>query len=376
MKNKTEILGQYFTKTEIVEKLLDLLFSYKKYDKKIKILEPSFGTGNFIKALNEKRFHGIESCEIDNELTKNPSDFFNLSLKKKYDLIIGNPPFSKYNIKESYYFKSKHLSSPCSLVDYLTKIELKKTKEKIENIFILKSLKHLKNRNSSIGFVLPVSFFIKNKNKSVKNEILKYFSTIIIYQNDKAWFDRHIPCCFAIFINTKKLKNKIVLIFENQKRNREVFALKNIHEELIPQVVFHKNNGYIKNKKGTPLKEFLDNRTIHVKKSYKKNNVSAGNIMNKSKIPKNGKAEDYKIAIVRVGNSSVGKCGLINSKKDILNDMFYVFDTQDKFKKNKQIKENICRQINNDLDYYKNITCRVGSKSIKKENVYDFKITI
>ena len=98
--------------------------------------------------------------------------------------------------------------------------------------------------------------------------------------------------------------------------------------------------------------------------------------MNKSKIPKNGKAEDYKIAIVRVGNSSVGKCGLINSKKDILNDMFYVFDTQDKFKKNKQIKENICRQINNDLDYYKNITCRVGSKSIKKENVYDFKITI
>ena len=54
LKNKQEILGQYFTKIEIVQRLLDLLFSYKKYEKEIKILEPSFGTGNFIKGLKEK----------------------------------------------------------------------------------------------------------------------------------------------------------------------------------------------------------------------------------------------------------------------------------------------------------------------------------
>ena len=35
MENKKEILGQYFTKIEIVEKLLDLLFTYKKYSKNI-----------------------------------------------------------------------------------------------------------------------------------------------------------------------------------------------------------------------------------------------------------------------------------------------------------------------------------------------------
>ena len=31
MKNKQEILGQYFTKLEIVRRLLDLFFNYKKW---------------------------------------------------------------------------------------------------------------------------------------------------------------------------------------------------------------------------------------------------------------------------------------------------------------------------------------------------------
>jgi len=376
MKNKKETLGQYFTKLEIVKKLLNLLSYYKKYNKKIKILEPSFGTGNFIKVLNEKGFYNIDSCEIDRELTKKPSDFFHLPIENNYDLIIGNPPFSKYNIKESYYFKKKYLQSSFLLSTYLTETELKKPKEKIENVFILKSLKHLKNRYSSLAFVLPISFFIKNKNKSVKNEIARYFSTIIIYQNDQIWFDRPIPCCFAIFTNLKKFENKIISIFENEKKNKKAFNIKNIHEELIPQVIFHKNNGYIKNKTGTSLKKFLDEKLIYIKKSYKENNISARNILEKTKIPTNKQIENYKLAIVRVGNSSVGKCGLINTRKDILNDMFYVFDFKDKFKKNKQIKENICEQINNNLDYFKNITCRVGSKSIKKEDIYNSKIMI
>ena len=376
MQNKQEILGQYFTKIKIVEKLLDLLFGYKKYEQDIDILEPSSGTGNFIKVLKQRGFKNIDDCEIDPQLTKKPSDFFNLSIKNKYDFIVGNPPFSKYNLKESYFFPKNYLKSEVSLIDYLTKLELKKEKEKIENIFILKSLKHLKNKSSAIGFVLPVSFFIKNKNKNVKNEILKYFSTIIIYQNDKIWFDRNIPCCFAVFTNAEKLRDKIILIYENSKQNKEVFSIKDVHEELIPQIVFHKNNGYIKNDKGIPLKEYLEEKNIRVKKSYKKNNVSAKNIITRNKIPSNKPTGDYKIAVVRVGNASIGKCGLINAKKDILNDMFYIFDVKDRYKKNKQIKEIICKQINERIDYFRNITCRVGSKSIKKEDVYNFKVII
>ncbi|MFH1558985.1 MAG: hypothetical protein ABIC19_00490 [Patescibacteria group bacterium] len=374
MENKQEILGQYFTRIEMVQRLLNLLFTYKKYDKKIKILEPSFGTGNFIKGLNEKKYLDIEGCEIDKDLTKNPCDFFEMPITQKYDLLIGNPPFSKYNLKESYLSLKNYIKSAVRTSLYLTKEGLKRDKEKIENIFLLKSLKHIKDKNSSIGYVLPISFFIKNKNKSVKEEILKHFSTIIIYQNDKIWFDRNIPCCFTIFTNIKKLENKIIVIYENSVQNEEVFDIKNMHEELIPQVIFHKNNGYIKNDKGVPLKEFLESKNVKVKKSYKENNISASNILEKDKIPANEPVENYKVAIVRVGNASVGKCGLINIKDDILNDMFYVFDVQDQYKKNRQIKENICQQINRKIDYFRNITCRVGSKSIKKEDVFNLKI--
>lgn len=375
MGNKQEILGQYFTKMEIVSRLLDLLFGYKKYDEKIKILEPSFGTGNFIKGLNEKKYLDIDGCEIDKDLVEIPCDFFEMPITKKYDLLIGNPPFSKYNLKESYYSLKKYVKSEVWPSLYLTQKEFKKDKEKIENIFILKSLKHIKDKNSSIGYVLPISFFIKNKNKSVKEEILKHFSTIIIYQNDKIWFDRNIPCCFAIFTNIKKLENKIIVIYENSVKNEEVFDIKNIHEELIPQIIFHKNNGYIKNDKGVPLKEFLESKNVKVKKSYKENNVCASNILEKDKIPANEPVENYKLAVVRVGNASVGKCGLINIKNDVLNDMFYIFDVKDQYKKNKQIKENICQQINRKIDYFRNITCRVGSKSIKKEDIFNLKIT-
>jgi hypothetical protein len=376
MNNKKEILGQYFTKIEIVQRLLDLLFAYKKYNKKIKILEPSFGTGNFIAGLKEKKYFDIDGCEIDKKLTENPCDFIEMSLTKKYDLLVGNPPFSKYNLTESYYLLKKYIKSKVWPSLYLTPKELKKDKEKIENIFILKSLNHIKDKNSSIGYVLPISFFIKNKNKSVKEEILKCFSTIIIYQNEKIWFDQNIPCCFAIFTNIKKLENKIIVIYENSVKNEEVFDIKNIHEELIPQIIFHKNNGYIENDKGIPLKEFLESKNVKVKKSYKENNVSAGNILEKDKIPANEPVENYKLAVVRVGNASVGKCGLINIKNDVLNDMFYIFDLKDQYKKDRQIKENICQQINRKIDYFRNITCRVGSKSIKKEDVLNFRVSI
>lgn len=376
MENKKEILGQYFTKIEIVSKLLDLLFLYKKYSKNISILEPSFGTGNFISELSNKGYKNVTGYEIDSELTPNPTDFFDVSIDNKFDLIVGNPPFTKYNLNDSYYYASKYKKSKISPSLYLDSSDIKKDKQKIENIFILKSIKQLKSSDSSIGFVLPISFFIKNKNSFVKNKLREKFSTIVIYQNDKIWFDRNIPCCFVLFTNTTKFKNKIIVIYENGKKHEDVFDISNINEELIPEVIFHKNHGFINNEKGIPLRDYLSSDNIKAKKSFKDNNVSAKNILEKNKIPKGANISDYKIAVVRVGNSSVGKCGLINIKSDVLNDMFFIFDFKDGFNQNKVFKEKICENINSNIDYFRNITCRVGSKSIKKENIFDFKVVV
>ncbi|MBI2558139.1 SAM-dependent DNA methyltransferase [Candidatus Woesearchaeota archaeon] len=368
--------GQYFTKKAIVKRVIELLQKYKNYPININILEPSFGTGNFISVLKEKGFNRITGCEIDSSLTNNPTDFFDFPLDKKYDLIIGNPPFTKYNVVESYFYPNNYITSLISRESYLTKKLLKKEKEKIENIFILKSLQHLKDNNSSLAFVLPISFFIKNRNKEIKEKIFEKFSTIIIYQNDKVWFDYPIPCCFAIFTNTEEYKNKIIVTYENSEVHESIFDISKINEELIPEVVFNKKNGKTVQLKGNELENYISKKRVKCEKSFKENNVSAKNILERIKIPENSEIADYKLAVVRVGNSSVGKCGLINLNKDILNDMFYVFDFKESFVNNKEIKEKICEEINKNQDYFKQITCRVGSKSIKKEDVFNFKVEI
>lgn len=374
--SKEKVLGQFFTKEGIIEKLLDILFEYNHYDNKIKILEPSFGTGNFIKVLNRHGFYNIDGCEIDETLTNEPKDFFNYPGDKKYDLIIGNPPFTKYNIKESYYYPKNYTKSSCSIFEYLPSKFLNREKEKIENVFILKSLKHLQDKNSSIAFILPISFFIKNRNKSIKKEILSNFSTVIIYQNTEVWFNYNIPCCFAIFTNTSDFKNKIILYYENKDKHREIIDIGDIFEEIIPEVFYNKKHGLTNNHNGDLLKGYLSQEIVKYLKSYKGNTVSGKNILGKNTIPLHENVEDYKLAVVRVGNASVGKCGLIDIKKDILNDMFFVFDFAKKYFKNKKIKEKICKLINKNPDYFRNITCRVGSKSIKKEDIYNFKVEI
>jgi len=371
--DKKFVLGQYFTKKEIVKKVVNLLLEYRPYDKKIIILEPSFGTGNFIEILKRKGFNKIKGCEIDSKFTKTPQDFFQYPLNEKFDLIVGNPPFTKYNIKKSYYYPKKYFISKIHPQKYLTENLVKKEKIQIENAFILKSIKHLKDKNSSIGFVLPISFFIKNKNKEIKNEIANNFSTVIIYQNSKVWFDYPIPCCFAIFTNIENLRNKIILVYEDGGSIKEILDMSKLNEELIPKSFLYKKQLQLK---GIPLPEFLSEEKVRYNKNCKNYNVSGRNILERYFIPKNEKVSDYYLAVVRVGNASVGRAGLINIKKDILNDMFYVFRFKEKYNKNKKLKEKICSLVNSNQEFFKNITFRVGSKSVKKEDILNFKIMI
>ena len=374
--DKAKILGQFFTKEVTAEKLVNLLLNYKNYNKNIKILEPSFGTGTFIKVLNKMGFHNIDSCEIDEELTSSPKDFFDYPIAHKYDLIIGNPPFTKYNIKESYYSIKDRASGHCHPEEYMPAKMLNKEKERIENVFIMKSLRHLKDKNSTVAFILPISFFIGGRNLIIKEALRKYFSTVIIFQNEEVWFDYNIPCCFAIFTNSENFKNKIILYYENDKQHREELEIFSFYGELIPQVFYNKKHGLTNNHVGTLLRDYLSIKKIDYRKSFTEKTVSGKNILEKTKIPSHENTENYKLAIVRVGNASVGKCGLINIKKDILNDMFYVFDFDKEYNKTRHLKEKICTSINNNKDYFKNVTCRVGSKSIKKEDVYGFRVDL
>lgn len=367
-------LGQYFTRTNIVNKVVTLLEEYLDLNKDIQILEPSAGTRNFVKVLKEKGYQNVDACEIDEELTDIPFDFFELPLSKKYDLIIGNPPFTKYNVKSSYFYPKKYFNNSINPYQYLTNKLLKKEKIQIENVFILKAIKHLKNNDSSIGFVLPISFFIRNKNNDIKKAIISRFPTIIVYQNDERWVDEPIPCCFAVFTNIEQYNNKVILLYEDGGDVREVLdKTQLLEEELIPKSFLYKRNNQ---QSGVPLSNFLMEKIPKYERSYENNNVSGSNILEKSQIPTNKEVSDYCLAVVRVGNASVSKTGLINIKEDILNDMFFVFKFKEESNKNKELKELICKKINEKQDYFKNLTIRVGSKSIKKTDIFEFKINL
>ena len=86
--------------------------------------------------------------------------------------------------------------------------------------------------------------------------------------------------------------------------------------------------------------------------------------------------KDYALAVVRVGNSSIGKTGLINLKEDVLNDMFYVFGFNEKYSEDKLLKENIVDELNKNQEHFRNLSIRVGSKSMKKVDLLDFRINL
>ena len=107
----------YFTRKDIAFTVIKDLPELKK-KKKIRILEPSVGVGNFIPQLIEKYREKeeviIDVCDIDNnslrvlktilENIKVPKnfkinlkniDFLLWNTKLKYDLVVGNPPYKK-----------------------------------------------------------------------------------------------------------------------------------------------------------------------------------------------------------------------------------------------------------------------------------------
>tara|TARA_B100000902_G_scaffold399408_1_gene470098 strand:+ start:866 stop:2068 length:1203 start_codon:yes stop_codon:yes gene_type:complete len=145
--------GIYFTSQELVKTCIKML-GRRKFKR---ILEPCYGSGEFIRRLSEKykksKIEGIEmnetmteSCEGDEEINKENvdlirGDYLKYNPNDEYDLIIGNPPFyvmKRGDVEEGY-------------TPYI------EGRPNIFVLFILKSLKLLK-KGGILCFVLPSSF--------------------------------------------------------------------------------------------------------------------------------------------------------------------------------------------------------------------------
>lgn len=200
--------GIFFTPISIIKKI------FEEIDFKLikNVLEPSCGSCEFIQQLDNKPGLSIDCIEhnktIYDEILKlkfknNVSilneDFLKYNIDKKYDLIIGNPPYfviKKDNVNKKYF---KYFTGRANI--YI--------------IFIIKCLELL-NENGILAFVLPSNFLnciYYDKLRKYINE--NYTILNIIQNNDSKYIDTDQETFSLLLQNKKNDNSKYVIELNN-----------------------------------------------------------------------------------------------------------------------------------------------------------------
>ena len=181
-------IGSFYTPQEIAlwlsKKTLYSVFNNSN-NQLIHVLEPSCGDGSFLKSINElseyKENIEIDAIEFDDTAIKkaksqHPSvnfyhkDFLFWESKKKYDLILGNPPYIVRKVlKREQFEQCKKIHIKAGLQD-----------KEIANIwtaFVIKCSEILSDK-AILAFVLPTELLQVNYAKEIRNFLLNKFKRI------------------------------------------------------------------------------------------------------------------------------------------------------------------------------------------------------
>lgn len=210
-KNTKHDQGIYFTPQNTIHKNLSLL---KPYLNSIQsILEPSCGSGEYIRILNELypdiHITGIEyNSVIFNSIQpyfKEQSniklvhlDFLNYQPSQKYDLIIGNPPYfvlPKKQVDKKYY---KYFDG----------------RPNIFILFIIHSLSLL-NDNGILSFVLPKNFLNCLYYDKTRKYIDEFFTILEIVECNDNYIETKQETFILILQKKKPNSNKQFTLYMN-----------------------------------------------------------------------------------------------------------------------------------------------------------------
>ena len=214
MNKNLKELGQFFTPKLISEYMVKLSTTTKNGN----ILEPSCGEGVFLNSLIENGFKNIDAYEYDTTLNNKSSipityeSFINQDIDKKYDLIIGNPPYIRWKnlkeeLKEELNNNELWQSYFNSLCDYLY-------------IFILKSIDILKD-NGELIFITPEYWMHTTHSNTLRNYMIEngYFETIIHFSETPIFDGVNSSIIIFKFIKSKnKLKNIKFVEYNSRKK--------------------------------------------------------------------------------------------------------------------------------------------------------------
>jgi type I restriction-modification system DNA methylase subunit len=191
----------------------DICLVMQKYLKDCgSFLEPSCGTGNLLKGLDYSKYTSIDLFDIKQEyLDKCPSgenirkfckDFLKADINTKYDNIIMNPPYIRFqNLPVEYRDKLKQ------------KWEiLSKGNIDIYYAFIIKCLELLTDDGVLI-VICPNSYLYNKSAKKLREYILtnKFISEIIDFGHKKVFENVSTYCCISVFTKS----DKQVLVYNN-----------------------------------------------------------------------------------------------------------------------------------------------------------------
>lgn len=199
MSNKKNI-GSFYTPKIIADFLVDYL-SNKLNGKHLTVLEPSAGDGIFVKSIynhksllkkikkvvaverEEKELDKVKAITKSKSLKTIHSDFldFQNSIKEKFNLVIGNPPYIKKNL-----LKDEQIS----YCESIHKIFPTLSENKIKNIwtaFLVRSIKFVSD-DGILAFVLPSELLQVKFAAELRTLILKEFERIEIFTFNELLF--------------------------------------------------------------------------------------------------------------------------------------------------------------------------------------------
>ena len=204
-------LGQVFTREDVAKYMISLF----NIGINSNVLDPCFGSGNFIKQLLALGFRNIDGYEIDKILyTKNKNkfktcnlynqDFLSANISQKYDGIIMNPPYIRHEKIDELkaYGVSKAILRKNKIFQNLP------ANANIYMYFIIKAV-HILKQNGELVVIFPSSW-IKTKNGTEFKNLLNNYCSLINEINITGDIFEDSPMVEVIILHLRKGCSNVV----------------------------------------------------------------------------------------------------------------------------------------------------------------------